>query len=342
MKKTYTICTIAGDSIGPELLKQALLVLEAAGLSYRQVKAEAGFDCFKKHGTPLPPETIEAIKAADATLFIAVTTPPHIKNYRSPIVALRQKFNLYANVRPIKSLPLKHQSQDIDFVIVRENTEGLYSGKEKDFGHKAIAQRIITREACERIARFAFELAKSQNRRKVTAIHKANILRLTDGLFLKSVEKIASNYPDIELEDMLVDSAAMRLIKQPQHFDVIVTTNMFGDILSDEAAMLVGGLGVVASGNIGDTTAIFEPVHGSAPKYQGQDKVNPLATLFSVVMMLEFLEETELAANINRAIIKTINQGITTNDLGGTAPTSQVIKSVIKFISQETNLFIKN
>jgi isopropylmalate/isohomocitrate dehydrogenase-like protein len=331
-QKIYNICTLAGDGVGPELLDQALILLDAIGLKYNQVSADIGFSCYQKSGTPLPKSTIEAVTNADASLLIAVTTPPHIKNYRSPIVNLRKKLSLYANVRPIKSLSLPGLQKGVDMVVVRENTEGLYSGKETSTNEKAVTKRIITRKASQRIARFAFKLAQRENRHRVTAIHKANVMRLSDGLFLRSVQSVARKFPDISMEDMLVDSAAMRLIKDPHHFDVIVTTNMFGDILSDMAAMLIGGLGVAASGNLGDNTAVFEPVHGSAPKYQGKDTINPLATFYATTMMLEYIGETAKAKTISHAIRKTIKQKITTQDIGGSSATSQVTRNIISHI----------
>lgn len=328
MKKKFTICAIGGDGVGPELIEQAVKLLQNCDLNLKIDYADAGYGAYKKHGTPLPERTIELCKKADAILFGAVTTPPHVKDYFSPIIRLRKLLNLYANIRPIFSLPIKASKKKVDFVIVRENTEDLYSGIEEKIKGGFSASRIITKTASTRIIKHAFNLAKT-GQKKVTVIHKANVLRLTDGLFLDCAKKIADDNPDIEWNDMLVDSCAMQLIKNPQQFDVIVTTNMFGDILSDEAAALVGGLGVVASANIGDKNALFEPVHGSAPKYEGFNKVNPTAMFFAVNMMLEYLNFHNEAKYLKLAIIHTIKEGIVTYDLGGKYKTSQITNAVV-------------
>lgn len=327
--KTHKIAVIGGDGVGPELIEQALLLLKSLPLSFTCNFTEAGLGAYKKYGTPLPKKTIELCKKSDAILFGAVTTPPNIEGYFSPIVRLRKLLNLYANVRPIFSLPIKNTEKNIDFVIVRENTEDLYAGIERKIKDGYVAERIITNAACLNILSFAFNLAKTR-RKKVTVVHKANVLRLTDGLFLECAKKIATKNKNIEWNDMLVDSCAMQLIKNPQQFDVIVTTNMFGDILSDEGAALVGGLGIVASANIGYKNALFEPVHGSAPKYAGQDKVNPLATFFSVVMMLQYIGELKIAEQLKKALVMTIKRGTTTYDLGGKYNMSDITQAVIK------------
>lgn len=328
-KNEYNICVIGGDGIGPEVVSASCGLLENTGLKFTFIQKEAGYDCFKKTGFPLPQETIEAAKTADAILFGAVTTPPNIDGYQSPIIALRRKLNLFANVRPISPLPIAGQRSDIDFVIVRENTEDLYIGEEEAIEDGYVAKRVITRTASERIIRFAFELAKKQGRLLVTAVHKANVLRKTDGLFLEIARNIAKEYPKIILEDMLVDSTAMRIIKQPEHFQILVTTNMFGDILSDEAAALVGGLGVVPSANIGNECALFEPVHGSTPKYAGKNIANPLASFRSVEMMLEFLGETKVADKLHLSFKSVLQKGIKTRDLGGSATTTEFTHAVI-------------
>ena len=298
----YSLCVIKGDGIGPEVISEALLLLGEIGCKFNISEASAGYQCYLDNGTPLPDDTVEICKQADAILFGAVTTPPNIDNYFSPIVRLRKILNLYANVRPFFSLPLSSSRQNIDFVIVRENTEGLYAGKERLTKTGAEAIRVITKKACEQIIRFAFKLTLKERRKKVTVVHKANILRLTDGLFIKIAEKIHEEFPQIDIEYMLVDSCALNLVRKPEIFDIIVTTNMFGDILSDEAAGLVGGLGIAASANIGDKKALFEPVHGSAPKYKGKNTINPLATFFSVCMMLEYLGENKKAKALKEAI----------------------------------------
>jgi isopropylmalate/isohomocitrate dehydrogenase-like protein len=326
----YTICTIGGDGIGPEVINETMRLLKKLPLDLRFIPLEAGYGAYQKHGTSLPEETIIKCKQADAILFGAVTTPPKIENYFSPIVKLRKLLDTYANMRPFKSLPLTDFRQNIDIVMVRENTEDLYSGIERKTKEGAITERIITRAACQRIVRFAFELAVKQNRKKVTAVHKANVMRLTDGIFLEEAGKIAKEYKHIAFEDMLVDSCAMQLIKQPENFDVIVTTNMFGDILSDEIAALAGGLGIAASANIGDSHAIFEPVHGSAPKYAGQNRANPIACFFAACMMLDYLGEENISQEVRKAILKTIKHGVATHDLGGKNSTTEFTHAVIK------------
>ncbi|MEK7522935.1 MAG: isocitrate/isopropylmalate dehydrogenase family protein, partial [Patescibacteria group bacterium] len=330
MKKKYQICYMGGDGIGPEVTTQSIRLLEAIKIGFNFIKAEIGFEAYKKYGTPLPEKTIEICKKSDAILFGAITTPPNIKGYFSPIVRLRKILDLYANVRPFKSLPIPDQKQGIDFIIVRENTEDLYVGQERLTKEGAIAERVITKKGCEKILKFAFELAKKQNRKKVTVVHKANILRITDGLFLDIAKKISQSYPEIIMEEMLVDSCAMQLVKKTEAFDVIVTTNMFGDILSDEAAGLTGGLGVTASGNMGNNQGLFEPVHGSAPKYAGKNIANPTASILSSAMMLEFLGENKIAQKIRISITKTIKLGLTTKDLGGKLKSSEFTDKVIK------------
>ncbi len=282
------ICLIGGDGIGPEVVGQARRVLEALPLDYQFSEAEIGFGAYQKFGTPLPDSAVQAIRAAQATLFGAVTTPPDIPGYFSPVVRMRKLFDLYANIRPCKSLPHPASRPGLDMVIVRENTEDLYAGIERveDGGDKAVGEMVITRRGSERVARKAFELARSGGYRKVTIVHKANVLRQTCGLFRRIALEVGRDFPDIIAEEMLVDTCAMELIRAPQQFQVIVTTNLFGDILSDEASMLVGGLGVAFSGNIGQDAAIFEPVHGSAPSLAGTGKANPAATILAAAFLL--------------------------------------------------------
>lgn len=326
----HTLCVIKGDGVGPEIISEALLLLDAINLKFTINEDQAGYRCYLNNGTPLPDETIKKSRESDAILFGAVTTPPNIKNYISPIVRLRKLLKLYANVRPFYSLPIAQSRQNIDFIIVRENTEDLYAGIERETKAGAEATRIITKKASEAIIRFAFKLAVEQKRKKVTIVHKANILRLTDGLFLKAGEKVHEEFPQINMDNMLVDSCALNLVKKPEVFDIIVTTNMFGDILSDEAAALIGGLGVAASANIGEYNALFEPVHGSAPKYMGKDVINPVATFLATCLMLEYLGESDKASKLKKAIIQTMKDGFNTFDLGGKAKTKEVTKQVIK------------
>jgi len=328
----YRICLLPGDGIGPEVIGQAARVLLALELDLIFEQGEIGFGAYQKLGSPLPEETLSKIRAADATLFGAVTTPPNIPGYFSPIIRLRQSLDLYANLRPCQSLPHPASRSGINLVVVRENTEDLYSGIERveDGGNRAISEMVITRKASEKIIRKAFELAIASSYKKVTVVHKANVLRETCGLFRRVALEIAPHYPDILMEEMLVDTCAMELVRDPGQFEVIVTTNLFGDILSDEASMLVGGLGVAYSGNIGSESAVFEPVHGSAPKLAGLHKANPIATILSAVFMLEYLGEHRPAARLRQAVMETIRLGQVTEDLGGLLSTEQAAESIIQ------------
>ena len=329
--KKYNIAVIGGDGIGPEVIGEAITLLKITGIEFKFSYAEGGYEAYKKYKTPLPIETISIGKKSDAILFGAVTTPPHIKKYKSPIISLRKLFDLFANVRPFISLPIPSQRQDINIVLFRENTEDLYTGEEYKIPGGAVAKRVITKKASKRIIQTAFEFAVKNKRKKVTVVHKANVLRLTDGLFLKIAQSLSKKYSHITYEEMLVDSCAMQLIKKPESFDVIVTTNMFGDILSDEIAALTGGLGVAASANIGKTQALFEPVHGSAPKYAGKNSANPLASFLSVCLMLEYLGELRTAVKIRKAIDSTLRNKYMTKDLGGTASMTDFTKKVIHY-----------
>jgi len=326
------ICLMPGDGIGPEMIAHAERVLRALSSEISFTYADIGFSAYEKHGTPLPMETLEKIRIASASLFCAVTTPPNIPNYFSPVVRMRQELQLFANLRPIRSISHPSSRPEIDILIFRENTEGLYSGSERieDDGNRAITERVITRLGAERIIRRAFETAKEQNRSTVHVIHKANVLRETDGLFRTVALAVASEFPEVAMREMLVDTCAMELIHAPEQFEVIVTTNLFGDILSDEASMLVGGLGVAASGNIGVDTAVFEPVHGSAPNLVGTGQANPLATFFAVVMMLEHLDEKALSEVLRNALMNTISANRVTPDLGGSYTTEQVVTEILK------------
>lgn len=329
-----TICLIPGDGIGQEVIPAAAEVLDALGLDLAFTEAEAGFDCFKKHGSALPEKSLDMARQAHAVLFGATSSPStFVEGYQSPILALRREFDLYANLRPVFSLPGKIFRPGIDLLIVRENTEGLYSGREHREDDTAIAERVITRAGSERIARTACEQAMCRAKErgkppKLTIIHKANVLKLTDGLFRECALKVAAEFPQIEVEESLVDSAAVKLVKSPENLDVLVTTNLFGDILSDEASALVGGLGVAPSANVGRGTPIFEPVHGSAPDIAGQGIANPVGALFSSAMMLEHLGWTRPALRLKEAVIHVLAQGICTPDLGGSGTLNQFIQSV--------------
>ena len=334
MSKTYNIAVLKGDGIGPEITEATVKVLEAtqetSNLKLNLLCGEAGFHCIEKTGTNLPEETIALLRRTDVCLKGPMTTPEEAGAPVSVAVKIRKIFNLYANVRPCKTLPgVESLKPNLDFVIVRENTEGLYAGAEFAVAPGVgIAYRIITTEASTRVAEYAFKLA--QNRKKhLTYVHKGNILRITDGIFKDAVKAVAKKYPDVEVDDLHVDAAAMQLIKKPETFDVIVTTNLFGDILSDEAAQVTGGLGLAAGANIGDKYGMFEPVHGSAPKYTGQNRVNPIAIILASAMMLNHLGEREAAAKIEKAVTNVLGEGkIRTADLGGNATTMEMADAI--------------
>jgi homoisocitrate dehydrogenase len=325
---------IPGDGIGREVIPAAVQVLEATGVPLEWVPLEAGWDCFRRRGTALPEETLAGLRTCRAALFGAVSSPlASAPGYRSPIVQLRQAFDLYANLRPVRSLPGTRPG--IDLLIVRENTEGLYAGRERleDGGATAIAERVITRRASERIGRLACQLAQAR-RGLVTVVHKANILRETCGLFRRAVLEVAAEFPGLQVEEMLVDTAALRLIQSPERFDVLVTTNLFGDILSDEAAALVGGLGLAPSGNVGVAFGVFEPVHGSAPDIAGKGVANPLAAVLAAGMMLDFLGESRAATRVRKAVEETLSFGPRTPDLGGHATTDELTAYLVKAIAR--------
>jgi len=326
----YKITLLPGDGIGPEVIAAAEQVLCALPLDIEFTRAEIGFGAYERLGTPLPDSTLDAIRSSHAALFGAVTTPPNIPGYFSPVVRMRQKLDLYANLRPTRSIPHPSSRPGIDMLIVRENTEGLYSGVERleDDGNRAITERIITRKGSERIVHKAFDLARQAGRNKVHVVHKANVLRQTCGLFRAVALEVAKEYPEIEMLEMLVDTCAMELVRAPEQFEIIVTTNLFGDILSDEACMFVGGLGVAASANIGAQASVFEPVHGSAPPLVGTGKANPTATFLATAMMLEHIGETESAARLRSAIESCIAEGQVTPDLGGTLTTTEMTEKV--------------
>ncbi len=332
----YRICLLPGDGIGPEVVSAARRVLDSLPLQFEWTEAGIGLAVWQQCGNPLPEETLQAIKSADATLFGSVTTPPDIANYRSPVLRMRQELDLYANLRPCRSIPHVISRPGINLLVVRENTEDLYIGRERleDNGNTAIGEMQITHRASERIARAAFEQARLRGLKKVTVVHKANVLRQTTGLFRRVALEVAQEYPDIPVEDMLVDTCAMELIRAPEQFGVIVTTNLFGDILSDEASMLVGGLGLACSGNIGAETAVFEPVHGSAPKMAGLDQANPLATILTSAMLLDYLGEGEQARRIEAAVLTAIRQNQVTSDLGGTLGTQAAADAIINLLGE--------
>jgi isocitrate dehydrogenase (NAD+) len=307
----HRVTLIPGDGTGPELIAATRRVLEATGVAFEWDVQEAGADVMDKYGTPLPDQVLDSIRANKVALKGPITTPIGT-GFRSVNVAIRKALDLYANLRParsMKGIPVCYEN--VDLVVVRENTEGLYAGVEHDVIPDQAAEsiRIITRRGTERVVRFAFEYAQSNARHLVTAVHKANILKATDGLYLKVAREVAEEYPDIEFNDRIVDNMAMQLVQRPHEYDVLVCPNLFGDILSDMCSGLVGGLGVAPGANIGADLAVFEPVHGSAPKYAGQNKVNPTATILSGVLMLRHLGEKEAADRVETAVSTVIAAG---------------------------------
>ena len=321
----YKIAVIPGDGIGKEVMEATINILEASKLEFEYTFANAGDEYAEKTGIPLPEETINIVKQSQACLFGAAG-----ESAADVIVKLRRELDLYVNLRPVKSYPgTKCLYNDIDFVIVRENTEGLYSGIEEYTKDGATAVRVITNKASERICRFAFEYAERTDRNKVTAVHKANVLKKTDGIFKDNFYQVAEEFSGVESDDKYVDATAMFFITKPDMFNVIVTTNLFGDILSDEGAGLVGGLGLIPSANIGENYGLFEPVHGSAPRLAGKGVANPSAMVLSAVMMLDYLNESEEARKLEKALINVLNEGkIVTNDLGGNASTMEMAAEI--------------
>ncbi len=323
----YNLTVIPGDGVGPEVTDAVLHIIDVLDVDFNYTTAYAGEECYKKTGTTIPEETIALAKKSDATLFGAVTTVPGMK---SAIITLRKELDLYANLRPVKSYPgIDSLYKDLDILIVRENSEGLYSGIEEYTPEGAIAKRVITKAASERICRFAFDQSTKLGRKKVTAVHKANVLKKTDGIFREEFFKVSEEYPEIETDEKYVDAAAMFMVSKPQIFDVMVTTNLFGDILSDEGAGLVGGLGVAPSANMGDNNALFEPVHGSAPDIAGKGISNPSAMILSAVMMLNYIGETEQAQKLENALLDVLNHSkIITPDLGGSSKTIEMANEI--------------
>ena len=358
----YRIAWLPGDGIGPEVCEAARTVLDAAGFSAEYIGGDVGWQFWKTEGDALPARTVDLLRSTDCAFFGAITSKPAAEaarelapelqgrglSYRSPIVRMRQLLDLYICLRPCKALPGNplNYRDSIDLVVFRENTEGMYIGVEfarvpENFYQQpamtriprdaAISVRSISQHGSRRIVQAAFDYALRHGRRKVTAVHKANVLRTTCGLFLEVAQEVASRYPQIQFDNANVDAMCMWLLKNPQNYDVIVTTNLFGDILSDLCAQLVGGMGFGYSGNIGDRYAVFEPTHGSAPRYAGLNKVNPLATILAAKMMLEWLGETDKAVAVERAVSQVIACGeVRTYDMGGQASTSQMAAAVVQ------------
>ncbi|MFO0790560.1 MAG: isocitrate/isopropylmalate dehydrogenase family protein [Pirellulales bacterium] len=328
---TYRIVLIPGDGIGPEVAEATQRVIEATGLSIEWEKHLAGQAALDALGSPLPADTLEAVKRAAATLKGPTATPSGT-GFRSVNVELRQKLHLFANYRPARSLPgVPSRYENVDVITVRENTEGLYSGLEHEVVPGVVESlRVVTEQASERIAQFAFETARRQGRKRVTCVHKANILKLSDGLFLRTCGRVAEAFPDIEFNDTIIDAAAMKLVINPHAFDVMVMENLFGDIVSDLTAGLVGGLGLAPSANVGEGVAVFEAVHGSAPDIAGKGIANPTALILSAVLMLRYLSEREAADRIENAVRTVFARGeMRTGDLGGSATTGQFVDAVL-------------
>ena len=328
-----TITVIKGDGIGPSIIDSALEILTAAGCDFDYEFVDAGLAALEKTGELLPQDTIDTIARNKITLKGPLTTPVG-EGFTSINVTLRKQFGLYGNVRPVKSfVGTKARYEDIDIITVRENTQGMYSGLGQvtsEDGNEAQAMSMITREGAEKIVTFAYELAVREGRKKVTAVHKANILKSTSGLFLKVAREVAERYPEIESTEMIVDATCMKLVMSPEEFDVIVTTNLFGDILSDLCAGLVGGLGMAPGANIGEDAAIFEAVHGSAPDIAGKNLANPTSVILASIQMLEHLEMGETAERIRSAVADVIKSGDrTTRDLGGSHGTTDFTQAVI-------------
>lgn len=325
------IVLIAGDGIGPEVTAAAQAVIAAAGVAINWIPANAGLDCARRLGDPLPDETLAAVRRYRVALKGPCTTPVG-EGYRSINVRLRQGLDLYASVRPVRTLPgVQVPFERVDLIVVRENTEGLYSGQE----HMVIpgvveSLRIVTRAAAERIVRFAFEMARREDRRNVTFCHKLDILRMSDGLFLEAARSVADDFPFIEFEERRIDNLCMELALNPSRFDVLVMENLFGDVISDLCAGLVGGLGLVPGANIGSKYAVFEAVHGSAPDIAGKGIANPIACIRSGALMLDHIGRRDAAHRIEDAVLRTLQRGIgLTRDLGGTGTTKSVTEEII-------------
>jgi isocitrate dehydrogenase (NAD+) len=328
----HTITLIPGDGIGPEVTEAAVRVVEAAGVECEWERMEAGAEVVAKYGTPVPDEVIHSILKNRVALKGPITTPVGV-GFPSANVTLRKRLNLYANVRPARTIPgVPSRYEHVDLVIIRENSEDLYSGLEHIVVPGVVESlKIITEAASLRIGRYAFSYAKSHGRRKVTAVHKANIMKLADGLFLECLRRISREFPEIEYEEMIVDATCMNMVMRPERFDVMVMENLYGDILSDLASGLIGGLGFAGSANIGEGgIALFEAVHGSAPDIAGRRIANPIALILSAVMMLRHLGEQEAANRIENAVMKVMEAGkVRTRDMGGEATTDQITDAII-------------
>lgn len=326
----HTITLVNGDGIGPEISASVMEIIQAAGLKIDWDIQTAGADVIEQEGVPLPKRVLDSIRKNKVALKAPVTTPIG-KGFRSVNVQLRKDLDLYANLRPCKNLPgVETRFKDVDLVVVRENTEDLYAGVEEQIDkNTAHSIKIITRKASERICKFAFEYAVKNNRHEVCAVTKANIMKLSDGLFLESFRHVAQDYPNIKTREILVDNLCMQLVQDPTRFEVLVLPNLYGDIVSDLTAGLIGGLGVAQGANIGEDCAVFEPVHGSAPDIKGQNKANPTALLLSAIEMLKYIGERVYADKIEKALFKTLAQGCKTVDIGGNLSTNEFTAAVV-------------
>lgn len=327
----HTVTLINGDGIGPEISNSVVKIIKASGLDIEWDIQTAGADVIEKEGVPLPDRVLESIKKNKVALKAPVTTPIG-KGFRSVNVQLRKTLDLFANLRPCKNLPgVKTKFENVDLVVVRENTEDLYAGIEEQIdSDTAHSIKVITRKASERICKFAFDYAVKNGRKEVCVVTKANIMKLSDGLFLEAYRHIAQNYPQINQREILVDNLCMQLVQNPSQFDVLVLPNLYGDIVSDLCAGLIGGLGVAQGANISSDYAVFEPVHGSAPDIKGQNKANPTALLLSAIEMLKYIGEREHAEKIEKALYKTLSQGNKTSDLGGNLSTTEFTDKIIE------------
>jgi isocitrate dehydrogenase (NAD+) len=336
---THKITLLPGDGIGPEVTASVVAIIECAGVDVEWEKYFVGSEALSRYGDPLPPEVLESILRNKVALKGPVTTPIGT-GFASINVRLRKTLDLYANLRPVKSMPnIITRFEDVDVVVVRENTEDLYSGLEHEVVPGVVESlKIITEKASTRIARFAFEYARTHGRKRITAVHKANIMKMSDGLFLQCFRNVSKEYPNIEADDKIIDNLCMQLVVNPNQFDVLLLENLYGDIVSDLVAGLVGGLGVVAGANIGENGAVFEAVHGSAPDIAGQNKANPLALLQSAVLMLYHIGESAAAQRVQSAIMKVLDSGPEhrTRDIGGVGTTADFTAAMCETLRKGT------
>ncbi len=333
----HTITLIPGDGIGPEVTSAVVSIIEAAGVDVQWETHYAGAQALEKFGDTLPKELLESIKRNKVALKGPITTPVG-KGFTSVNVGLRKALDLYANLRPVRALPnVPSRYPELDLVVVRENTEDLYAGIEHVVVPGVVESiKIITEKASTRVSKFAFEYARNEGRKKVTAVHKANIMKLSDGLFLECFYNVAKSYPEIEADDKIVDNACMQLVMRPEQFDIMLLENLYGDIVSDLCAGLIGGLGLVPGANIGEQGAVFEAVHGSAPDIAGQGIANPTALLQSGLLMLRYIGERDAAQKIETAMLKVFNEGkVRTRDIGGTAHTAEFANAIIAAFEEQ-------